>query len=93
MLNQKSIIDQLKLIFHQILLLFDAFHEKSNDLINVLNINVDHIKKILDDVSLMHITKKCIACFTSVYVNAFNINISVNKRLKCNNIKDMNRIF
>jgi hypothetical protein len=47
MLNHKSIIDQLKLIFHQILLLFDAFHGKLNDLISVLNINVDHIKKKL----------------------------------------------
>jgi hypothetical protein len=44
MLNCESVISLLKLSSHQTLFLFNTFYDNMNDLINVLNINVDHIK-------------------------------------------------
>jgi DNA-binding GntR family transcriptional regulator len=46
LLNHKLINSLLNLSFHQTLFLFNDFYDNMNYLINVLNINVDHIKKV-----------------------------------------------
>jgi hypothetical protein len=53
MLDKKSIVVLLKLRFYQISFWFNAFHKDMNDLINVSNINSDHIKRALCDVFMM----------------------------------------
>jgi hypothetical protein len=35
---------------HQTLFWFNVFHDNMNNLINVSNINVDHIERIFDDI-------------------------------------------
>jgi hypothetical protein len=46
MLDQKSIAVLLRLIFYQISFWFNDFYKNINDLINVLNVDFDHIKRI-----------------------------------------------
>jgi hypothetical protein len=56
MLNHKSINVLLMLNFNQMLFWFNVFIDNMRDLINVSNINIDHIKKILSDI---FINTKC----------------------------------
>jgi hypothetical protein len=72
-----------------------------NDLINVLNIKVEDVKRVFSDVfTNTNCSKNDLKWvhlwnwffdFTSTYINTSNINI--NQKLKCNNTLNMNEIF
>jgi hypothetical protein len=66
-----------------------------NDLINILNVSVDFIKRVFGDIFINKNAKiydsdwvylwSWFLYFTLVYANAYNIDILINQRLKYNN--------